>query len=191
MMVHSVCSVRGCRLSRVRPDSALGELSPPTPRRPCTPIPAASGSRQPTSGAWTSAWPTAASSLARWSTRQGLPMPRNHGRQCAAVTGQAATANTDSDGRFQIRGLSGGLYEVTAAQRSGAFRLWAGDASPPGAVKQVLLVAGQQVTRGQYCQRRPIVRRHRLAAWRARSFSDRLAASSPAASSPACNSLRS
>jgi hypothetical protein len=69
-----------------------------------------------------------------------------------SINGRVATGHTDSSGRFQIRGLGGGLYEVTAAQRSGTFRLWAAGASPPGAVKQVLLVAGQQVTRGQYLQ---------------------------------------
>ena len=83
---------------------------------------------------------------------QGLPMP---GTVVALRTlkGDVATSHTDSDGRFQVHGLGGGLYEVTAADRGGTFRLWTGDASPPGAVKQVLLVAGGPVTRGQYLNR--------------------------------------
>jgi hypothetical protein len=81
---------------------------------------------------------------------QGLPLPETEVK-VRSITGQAASSGfTDENGRFQIRGLAGGLYEVTAAQGSGAFRLWTAAASPPGAVKQVLLVAGQQVTRGQY-----------------------------------------
>jgi carboxypeptidase family protein len=64
--------------------------------------------------------------------------------------GQTATAATDRDGRFEFQRLGGGLYEVTAAERCGNFRLWAPGSSPPGAVHQVMLVAGEPVTRGQW-----------------------------------------
>src|SRR5277367_6192962 len=70
---------------------------------------------------------------------QGLPLPSTV-VTVRSVMGQVANGYTAADGRFQIRGLSGGLYQVTAAQGSGAFRLWTASASPPGAVKQVLLV---------------------------------------------------
>jgi hypothetical protein len=83
---------------------------------------------------------------------QGLPMPATVVR-LRTGKGEVASSYTDSEGRFQVRGLGGGLYEVTAGDQSGAFRLWTGDASPPGAVKQVMLVAGGPVTRGQYLGR--------------------------------------
>lgn len=78
----------------------------------------------------------------------GVPMPGTL-VSLRTIKGQVISGNTDSNGRFEVRGLTGGFYEVIAAQRSGPLRLWAGDASPPGAVKQVLLVAGQPVARGQ------------------------------------------
>jgi hypothetical protein len=85
---------------------------------------------------------------------QGLPLPQTLVK-VRSVTGQVASGYTERDGRFQIHGLSGGLYEATAAQGTSAFRLWTAAASPPGAVKQVLLVAGQQITRGQLVVRGP------------------------------------
>jgi hypothetical protein len=80
---------------------------------------------------------------------QGLPLP---GTVVGLRTGKGdvATSSTDTEGRFQVRGLAGGLYEVTAAEHSQAFRLWTGNASPPGAIKQVMLVADGSITRGQY-----------------------------------------
>jgi len=83
---------------------------------------------------------------------QGLPMP---GTVVGLRTGkgEVATSSTDTEGRFQVHGLGGGLYELTAAESSSTFRLWTAEASPPGAIKQVMLVAGQPITRGQYRNR--------------------------------------
>jgi Carboxypeptidase regulatory-like domain len=67
-----------------------------------------------------------------------------------SAQGMVTWGTTDRGGRFQLAGLGGGLYEVSAAQRSGAFRLWANNSSPPSAVKQVMLVAGEPVARGQH-----------------------------------------
>ena len=96
----------------------------------------------------------AACSSGRWSTLKATRMPETV-VNVRSITGQAASGHTASDGRFQIRGLTGGLYEVSAAQGTGTVRLWTASASPPGAVKQVLLVASQQVTRGQLVVRGP------------------------------------
>ncbi|HTU25160.1 MAG TPA: carboxypeptidase-like regulatory domain-containing protein [Pirellulales bacterium] len=83
---------------------------------------------------------------------QGLPM-RGVEVSLNAAKGHVATCSTDQEGRFEIHNLGGGLYEVAAAGKSGAFRLWTDGTSPPQAVKQVLLVAGQPVTRGQWVGR--------------------------------------
>jgi hypothetical protein len=79
---------------------------------------------------------------------QGAPMPQ------ASVTirnsgGDVASTVTDSQGSFSIRGLHGGVYEVTTNEGSGTFRLWTADASPPAANQRVLIVSGDQTTRGQ------------------------------------------
>jgi hypothetical protein len=63
--------------------------------------------------------------------------------------GDTASAVTDLQGCFSIRGLQGGVYEVRCGENSGAFRLWTANASPPSATKRVLIVAGGAVNRGQ------------------------------------------
>ncbi|HEX4142986.1 MAG TPA: carboxypeptidase-like regulatory domain-containing protein [Pirellulales bacterium] len=83
---------------------------------------------------------------------QGLPMPGTV-VTLRTAKGQVASSHTDTDGRFQVHGLGGGLYEVTAAEQSGTFRLWTAEASPPSAVKEVMLVAGGPIARGQYFNR--------------------------------------
>jgi hypothetical protein len=79
---------------------------------------------------------------------QGNPMTK------ALVTlrspvADVASAVTDHEGRFEIHGLPGGVYEVTSGGSSGVFRLWTAAASPPSANKGILIVAGGPVSRGQ------------------------------------------
>jgi hypothetical protein len=83
---------------------------------------------------------------------QGLPMPATV-VTLRTAKGDVASSYTDREGRFQVRGLGGGLYELTVADRSSAFRLWTSETSPPAAVKQVMLVGGGPITRGQYLGR--------------------------------------
>ena len=52
-------------------------------------------------------------------------------------------------GTFSVRGLQGGVYEIKSAGGSGFFRLWTANSSPPSAHQGVLIVAGEQVSRGQ------------------------------------------
>ncbi len=59
------------------------------------------------------------------------------------------TTVTKADGRFEIRGLRGGVLTLTAGQTKAAVRAWTPKAAPPAARKDVLLVAGQQQTLGQ------------------------------------------
>ncbi|HEY1786024.1 MAG TPA: carboxypeptidase-like regulatory domain-containing protein [Pirellulales bacterium] len=58
---------------------------------------------------------------------------------------------TDAEGNFAVAGLRGGVYEVDSAGGAGYFRLWNTGTSPPSAHKGVLIVAGEQVSRGQCC----------------------------------------
>lgn len=78
----------------------------------------------------------------------GMPLPST------AVSVQqanrpAATATTDQAGYFLVRDLRGGVYEITAGEAHGLFRLWAPGTAPPLARPGALvLTAGAQV-RGQ------------------------------------------
>lgn len=75
--------------------------------------------------------------------------------RCSGV--DVASAITDAGGSFSARGLTGGVYEVNAAGGSGMFRLWTANASPPSAQSRVLIVAGQQVSRGQGGRAQPLL----------------------------------
>jgi hypothetical protein len=61
---------------------------------------------------------------------------------------QVRMAQADAAGRFQIAGLSGGVYRVETAQGVMICRLWAPNTSPPAAESSVLLVHGGETVRG-------------------------------------------
>lgn len=44
-----------------------------------------------------------------------------------------ATTTTESDGRFSVEGLNGGVYQVAAGQGQGVYRLWTDGTAPPAA----------------------------------------------------------
>jgi hypothetical protein len=60
-----------------------------------------------------------------------------------------ATTTTDQQGQFSMRGLQGGMYQVVAGQGMQSFRLWAPGTAPPAARQSALVVASDQVVRGQ------------------------------------------
>lgn len=58
---------------------------------------------------------------------------------------------TNQDGYFSVTNLKGGVYQVTAGQGEGVYRLWTEKAAPPSAKSKVMLVSGSQnVVRGQF-----------------------------------------
>jgi hypothetical protein len=59
-----------------------------------------------------------------------------------------AEARTDAGGNFAFRGLRGGVYQVTAAEGIGAYRLWTPGTAPPSAQAAALVVAGEDLIRG-------------------------------------------
>jgi len=78
---------------------------------------------------------------------QGLPMAK------AAVSVQTldreiASAATDGNGYFAVRGLRGGTYRLTAVQGTGLYRFWAPGTAPQTSQRGALLVAGQDLARG-------------------------------------------
>lgn len=57
--------------------------------------------------------------------------------------------NTDRDGKFAVSGLRGGMYQVVSGEGAGNFRLWVEDTAPPAAQPSALIVAQQDLVRGQ------------------------------------------
>ena len=62
---------------------------------------------------------------------------------------RSSTAETDQHGRFAFAGLRGGVYQLVAAGGRASYRLWAPGTSPPIARQAALVVAGDEVVRGQ------------------------------------------
>ena len=59
-----------------------------------------------------------------------------------------ATALTGEDGRFAIRGVKAGVYQVATAKGVTVCRLWAPRTAPPSAQADALVVNGDTVVRG-------------------------------------------
>jgi hypothetical protein len=60
----------------------------------------------------------------------------------------ASTVST-AQGNFAIRGLQGGVFQVSAGQGLGIYRLWAPETAPPAAGKSALIVSDATTVRGQ------------------------------------------
>jgi hypothetical protein len=60
-----------------------------------------------------------------------------------------AVTKTDDRGYFVVQGLQGGVYAITAEGASSLYRLWAPNTAPPTAQGGAMLVAGNDVVRGQ------------------------------------------
>ena len=67
---------------------------------------------------------------------------RQQGEEVLAV-------DTDANGRFMMRGVRGGVYEIATVRGNGMFRLWAPGTAPPNARHVALLVADDGVVRAQ------------------------------------------
>ncbi|MGB9688215.1 carboxypeptidase-like regulatory domain-containing protein [Thermogutta sp.] len=86
-------------------------------------------------------------------TPEGRPIPQT---TVAVENGQQqllGVVKTDDNGRFAIKGLSGGVYRLSAANGTGTYRLWSPRTAPPGAQQATLIVAGQDISRGQALSR--------------------------------------
>ena len=80
---------------------------------------------------------------------QGRGLPGVH---VAVSTGSRDLGSTvtNAEGRFELRGLKGGVLTLTAAQSQTTVRAWTASAAPPAAKGDVLLVAGQSQALGQW-----------------------------------------
>jgi hypothetical protein len=55
---------------------------------------------------------------------------------------------TDQNGLFAVKGLPAGIYQFVAAEGLGSYRVWTSEMAPPGAGQGALIVAGQDLVRG-------------------------------------------
>lgn len=62
---------------------------------------------------------------------------------------EIATAVTDEKGKFSIPNVRGGVYQITAGDGAGTYRVWTANAAPPSAREQALVVSKPEVVRGQ------------------------------------------
>ncbi len=62
---------------------------------------------------------------------------------------QIGVAQTDANGYFAFSGLRGGVCQIVAAQGHAAYRVWTPGTAPPSAQQGALVVAGQDLVRGQ------------------------------------------
>ena len=56
---------------------------------------------------------------------------------------------TDSEGRFHVDGLSGGLIIIDTKGATALARVWTNEAAPPSAMSAILLVTDASIARGQ------------------------------------------
>lgn len=62
---------------------------------------------------------------------------------------EVASTATDANGQFRVSGLHGGVYQVSAAQGTAVYRLWAPQTAPPAAQASAMLVSNPGIVRGQ------------------------------------------
>ncbi len=75
---------------------------------------------------------------------------------------QLAVGMTDEQGYFAFRGLKGGVYHLVSAKGLAAYRVWAPEVAPPNAQPGALVVAGQDLVRGQFGGRLGMILTHPL-----------------------------
>ena len=62
---------------------------------------------------------------------------------------EVASVVTSEQGQFAVRGLQGGVYQVSTDHGSGVFRVWATGTAPQNARQGLVFVAQDDVVRGQ------------------------------------------
>jgi hypothetical protein len=63
---------------------------------------------------------------------------------------EVVRTTTDKDGVFAAQGLRGGQYQLVTENGQSICRFWAVDTAPPSAQHTALIVAGENVIRGQF-----------------------------------------
>ena len=81
---------------------------------------------------------------------KGLPVA-NSPVSFQASGKEVVRAVSDNNGRFEAKGLKGGVYHVASTGHNGVYRLWAPRTAPPAAAKGLSITSQPvDVVRGQY-----------------------------------------
>lgn len=62
---------------------------------------------------------------------------------------EVARTQSDHTGKFVVKGLKGGVYQVASANNQGVYRLWSAQTAPPSAQRGMMLVSNGDVVLGQ------------------------------------------
>ena len=62
---------------------------------------------------------------------------------------EVARTQSDSTGKFAVKGLKGGVYQVASANNRGVYRLWSAQTAPPSAQRGMMLVSDADLALGQ------------------------------------------
>ena len=62
---------------------------------------------------------------------------------------EVARTQSDSAGRFAVKGLKGGVYQVASSNNRGIYRLWSAQTAPPSAQRGMMLVSDADLALGQ------------------------------------------
>jgi hypothetical protein len=62
-----------------------------------------------------------------------------------------AETRTDQNGYFRFTNLRGGVYQVATAGGAAAYRVWTAQTAPPSAQPGALIIADEDLVRGQSC----------------------------------------
>ena len=80
---------------------------------------------------------------------QGKPMPQRTVVVQRTPGGEVVQSLTDREGRFSIENLKGGMFQISAGSASVLCRCWTANTAPPSAIRQLLLVSDDSISRGQ------------------------------------------
>lgn len=73
-----------------------------------------------------------------------------------AAAEAALACQTNAEGRFQVAGLSGGVYRIETPAGATMFRVWPEKMAPPSAIPEALFVEGGEAVRGNLSNVTPL-----------------------------------
>lgn len=62
---------------------------------------------------------------------------------------EVARTNSDKNGQFSVNGLKGGVYQVSAGNSEGTYRVWTERTAPPSSKNGIVMVSSPSTVRAQ------------------------------------------
>ncbi len=63
---------------------------------------------------------------------------------------EVARTNSDKNGQFSVNGLKGGVYQVSAGNSEGTYRVWTERTAPPSSKNGIVMVSSPSIVRAQF-----------------------------------------